>query len=271
MTDQTSRPTSNRDPNWRADGEPRLPADRTSAGPLPAPVGPPAPAASILLFAGFFALIGLLVVLGTLAEGIRDQEVYTLDQIATPFLHAAAAPALDAIMNAATFAGSSLCIVPLFLLAIVVLLRIGRPGAAAFLSVASVGSLLINVALKLFFQRPRPQVPWAHVLPDYSFPSGHTMNSVAFYVGLAIIVWSISGRHRGAIALVAAIILCMFVGISRIYLGYHYFTDVLGGVLAGASWLLIALAAFRSKPLARFWSGPEREPATTARPPARRS
>ena len=69
----------------------------------------------------------------------------------------------------------------------------------------------------------------------------------------------------------AAIILCMFVGISRIYLGYHYFTDVLGGVLAGASWLLIALAAFRSKPLARFWSGPEREPATTARPPARRS
>ncbi len=271
MTDDLSRPTRHTDPERTADGEPRLPVDRTSAGPLPVPVGPPAPAASILLFTGFFALIGCLVVLGTLAEGIRAQEIYTLDQIATPFLHAAASPPLDAVMNAATFAGSSVWLIPLFALAIVVLVRIGRPGAATFLTVASGGSLLINAAMKLFFQRPRPQVPWAHVLPDYSFPSGHTMNSVAFYLGLAIIAWSISGRRRGTIALIAAIVLCTFVGVSRIYLGYHYFTDVLGGVLAGTSWLLITLAAFRSKPLARFWSGPQDEPATVASPPAGRS
>ncbi len=271
MTELPSRLTDDRDPKRTAMGEQRLPADPTSAGPLPARVGPPAPAASMLLFIGFFALIGCLVVLGTLAEGIRDQEIYTLDQIATPVLHSAATPTLDVVMNAATFAGSSLCLVPLFALAIGVLLRIARPGAAAFLAAASAGSLLINVAMKLFFERPRPQVPWAHVLPDYSFPSGHTMNSVALYVGLVIVLWSIRGRRTGGFALIAAIALCTLIGISRIYLGYHYFTDVFGGALAGASWLLIVLGAFRSRPLAQFWTGPRREPEARIPPPAGRS
>jgi undecaprenyl-diphosphatase len=107
--------------------------------------------------------------------------------------------------------------------------------------------------MKLFFERPRPQLAWSHVLPDYSFPSGHTMNSVAFYGALAIVVWSISGRRWGIATLIAAAVLSTLIGISRIYLGYHYFTDVLGGVLAGVSWLLITLAVFRTRPLAGWW------------------
>jgi undecaprenyl-diphosphatase len=237
---------------------PRLPADPTSAGPLPSGVGAPAPAASALLLIGFFGLTACLVLLGVLAEGIRDQEVYTLDVWANPFFHGLASPLMDTLMNAATFAGSNLFIPPLFILAIAILIRIERPGAALFLTVTSGGSLLLNGLMKIFFQRPRPQLPWASVLPDYSFPSGHTMNSVAFYVALAVIIWSIQGRRAGMIALAAAIVLSGLIGLSRIYLGYHYFTDVLGGVLAGTSWLLIVLAAFRSGPLARFWRSPEK-------------
>ena len=70
----------------------------------------------------------------------------------------------------------------LFALAIIVLCLKRRFGAALFLTIASGGALLLNGLMKLFFQRPRPQLPWANVLPDYSFPSGHTMNSVAFYL-----------------------------------------------------------------------------------------
>ena len=157
-------------------------------------------------------------------------------------------------MNAATFAGSNLFIPPLFVIAIALLLRIRRPGAALFLVAASGGALLLNGLMKVYFQRPRPQLPWASTLPDFSFPSGHTMNSVAFYVALAVIIWSVRGRRSGAVALAVAIVLCGLIGLSRIYLGYHYFTDVLGGFLAGASWLLIVLTAFRSGPLARFWA-----------------
>ena len=122
--------------------------------------------------------------------------------------------------------------------------------------------------MKVFFQRPRPQLPWASVLPDYSFPSGHTMNSVAFYVALAVIVWSIRGRRAGLIATAVAIGLAVLVGISRIYLGYHYFTDVIGGFLAGISWVLICVAAFRAPPLARFWRGRQKSSGADHPPPA---
>jgi undecaprenyl-diphosphatase len=206
-----------------------------------------------VLLAGFLGLTACLVLFGILAEGIRDQEVYTLDVWASPFFHGLASPFMDAFMNAATFAGSNLVIPPLFVGAIAILIRIQRPGAALFMTATSGGSLLLNGLMKVFFQRPRPQLPWASVLPDYSFPSGHTMNSVAFYVALAVIIWSIRGRRSGLIALTLALILSGLIGLSRIYLGYHYFTDVLGGVLAGIGWLLIVLAAFRSGPLARTW------------------
>jgi undecaprenyl-diphosphatase len=249
--------------------EPKLPVDPASAGPLPAGRGAPVKRASFTIFAGFFALIACLVLLGTIAEGLRTSETFTLDTLATPYLHSLASPALDAIMNAATFTGSSLALVPLFVLAVIVLVRIGRPGGALFLTVASGGSLLINFSMKLLFQRPRPSVPWAVPPLDYSFPSGHTMNSVAFYVAIAIIVWSVRGRRAGAVVLVMAAALSLLVGISRIYLGYHYFTDVLGGILAGVSWLLIVLAAFRSRPLERYWFGSPARPPTAGPPSAR--
>jgi undecaprenyl-diphosphatase len=248
--------------------EPRLPGDPTSAGPLPARKGASAPAASLTIFTGFVGLAACLFVLGTIADGVRDQEVFVLDTQATPFLHGLASPALDALMNAATFAGSNFFIPPLFVIAVVILLRIHRPGAATFLAVSSGGSLLLNSLMKVFFQRPRPQLPWASVLPDYSFPSGHTMNSVAFYVALAVIVWSIRGRRAGLVATALAIGLAVLVGISRIYLGYHYFTDVIGGFLAGISWVLISVAAFRAPPLARFWRGPQKASAADHPPPA---
>ena len=258
----------------RSEPEQKLPVDPVSAGPLPAARGAPAGRASATIFAGFLALIACLVLFGTIAEGLRTSEIFTLDTLATPFLHGLANPTLDALMNGATFAGSDLTLVPAFVVAIVVLVRIGRPGGALFLTVASGGSLLVNAAMKLLFQRPRPSVPWAVAPSDYSFPSGHTMNSVAFYVALAIIVWSIRGRRPGTIAVVLAAALSLLIGVSRIYLGYHYFTDVLGGILAGISWLLIVLAAFRTRPMERFWFGsnarPNAVPGAARRTPASR-
>jgi undecaprenyl-diphosphatase len=107
--------------------------------------------------------------------------------------------------------------------------------------------------MKLFFARPRPQLPYAHVLPDYSFPSGHTMNAVIFYGGVALLLWSVYGRRAGLAAVVVATVLAIGVGISRIYLGYHYLTDVVGGILAGLAWLVVVSAAFRARPTWQRW------------------
>jgi undecaprenyl-diphosphatase len=231
----------------------------TEAGPLgrvdpaqPAPAGtvprPPLGLATMTVVAGFAGLIAMLAVLGSIAEGVRLQEAFALDTWATPFLHGIASPPLDAVMLALTDIGSSLVIVPVFAIAIAALILGRRYGAAAFLGIAIAGSVLLNGMMKLIFQRPRPQLSYAAVLPDSSFPSGHTMNAVIFYVALALIIWSVFGRRVGLTALAIAVILALGVGISRIYLGYHYLTDVVGAFLAGMSWLLVIGGAFRVRP-----------------------
>jgi len=109
--------------------EPRLPADPASEGALPARVGAPAKRASIFLVAGFGLLVACLFLFGTLAEGIRDNEVFLLDTVATPVLHNLASPGLDLVMNGATTVGSIAVIPILFAIAIVVLCLKRRFGA----------------------------------------------------------------------------------------------------------------------------------------------
>jgi undecaprenyl-diphosphatase len=238
-----------------------------SVGPaLAAPaVRPPAALATITVIVGFAGLIASLVVLGVVAEGVRTQEVFALDTWATPFLHGIASPGLDAVMNALTAAGTVPVIGPMLAVVVAWLTLKRRYGGVLFLVVASAGSLLLQGVMKLWFERPRPKLPWAQVLPDYSFPSGHTMNAIIFYVALALIVWSMFGRRIGVAALVSAIVLALAVGLSRIYLGYHYLTDVVGALLAGIAWLLVVGAAFNARPGWWHWgagSSPADRPAT---------
>lgn len=218
---------------------------------------------SAVVVAGFVGLIGSLFLLGTIADGVRDQEVFVLDAWATPFLHSIATPTLDAVMTGLTTMGSALVLIPIYIVVVVALIVQRRSGAALFFSIASGGALVIDATMKVIFERPRPKLDYASVLPDYSFPSGHSMNGVVFYVGLALIAWSISGRRIGLASMVAAALLALGIGTSRIYLGYHYFTDVLGGFLAGIAWLIIVGAAFRARPKLWQWSGAE-QPATRA-------
>ena len=119
--------------------------------------------------------------------------------------------------------------------------------------VAMLGSLVLQAAMKPFFARPRPELAWSQVLPDYSFPSGHTLNAVVFYGGVALVVWSLFGRRAGLAAVAAAAVVGLAVGVSRIYLGYHFLTDVVGAILAGIAWLLVVGAAFRARPTWRRW------------------
>jgi undecaprenyl-diphosphatase len=239
---------------------------RSEAGPLgrvdaatPATPGvvprPPLGTATTTIVIGFVGLIASLVVLGSVAEGVRTQEVFALDTWATPFLHGIASPGMDALMNTVTEIGSSLVIVPILIVVIAGLLSKRRYGAGLFLGAATGGSLVLQGTMKLFFARPRQQLPWARVLPDYSFPSGHTMNALIFYVAVALILWSVFGRRPGLAALVIAVVIALAVGVSRIYLGYHYLTDVVGGLLAGIAWLLVVGAAFRAEPTWRRWRG----------------
>ncbi|MGK0699836.1 phosphatase PAP2 family protein [Priestia flexa] len=97
----------------------------------------------------------------------------------------------------------------------------------------------LNWLLKEIFERPRPE--WSQLVDasHYSFPSGHAMNSSAFFVGLLCLVF-IYTRTQSVriIASLCLILLILLVGFSRMYLGVHYLTDILAGYALGISWAL---------------------------------
>jgi len=193
---------------------------------------------------GAIAFLVCLVEFGLIAWLVSQPGIPPIDAAATAFLHGLASPTLEALMDAATFVGSSPVLAAVVGLTVVLLLARGRRMEAIFIAVALVGTLALNDTLKLLVQRPRPGFDWAGVWPETGFPSGHSMNSFVVYLAIALVIWRLGGRRAGMVALVLAIVLAVSVGISRIYLGAHWLSDVIGGYLAGALWLLILMAAW---------------------------
>jgi undecaprenyl-diphosphatase len=196
--------------------------------------------------AGLVLLLGLVaaIAFGVLGEEIQDAEPVAVDTGASQFLHGFSNPPLDTAMLLASFLGSAYFVIPLLALVAILLLRRRRLADAVFLSTAYAGSGALNYVLKLIFHRMRPSLPWSPGAPDYSFPSGHAMNSFVFYMGLALVVWMVLGRRAGIAALAGGLVMVLLVGVSRVYLGYHYLSDVLGGYSAGLLWLVIWSVAF---------------------------
>ncbi len=168
------------------------------------------------LIAGFATLLVCLLLFGAIAEDIAEQEANTLDGVATPFLHGLANPPLDTLMRGLTTMGSTPVVISLFVLAMMLLVWRHHRREALFLTVAIGGSVILDQVLKLIFHRPRPQLAWSQVQPEYSFPSGHSMNSLVFYLALAVIVGSLWSRRAGLIASILAIGLAVLIGTSRI-------------------------------------------------------
>jgi undecaprenyl-diphosphatase len=174
------------------------------------------------------------------AEQARQAAIPSIDQLATERLRGLASADLDALMSAVTALGSTPVLGLVAALAIALLAAHRRPAWALFVGVAFVGTLVLNDQLKLLYERPRPAFDWAEVRPEYSFPSGHAMNATVVYLAIAIVVWRHRGWRAGLVAGAVALPLVVAVSISRVYLGVHWLTDVVGGLLAGLLWLAFA-------------------------------
>jgi len=107
------------------------------------------------------------------------------------------------------------------------------------------GSALLY-ALKLIFDRARPVEGTAYDAHGASFPSGHSFTALVLYGLLAYLVWQITtNAWARTVAIVFAVFATIGVGLSRLYLGVHWATDVLGGWLAGAAWLVFSIMLVR--------------------------
>ena len=127
------------------------------------------------------------------------------------------------------------------------LLLAGRYRAALFAAIAVPGGILLSTVMKLGFDRPRPDlVPHEAMVYTASFPSGHSMMSAVTYLTLAALLTRVQPALRlKAYLLILAILLTLLVGISRVYLGVHWPTDVLAGWTAGASWAALCWIVMR--------------------------
>ncbi len=127
------------------------------------------------------------------------------------------------------------------------LLLAGRRRTALFTAIAVAGGLLISTLLKLGFDRPRPDlVPHESIVYTASFPSGHSMMAAVTYLTLAAILMRVHrSRLLKAYLLIVATVLVLLVGVSRVYLGVHWPTDVVAGWSAGAAWAALCWLAAR--------------------------
>src|SRR5215469_9872671 len=125
------------------------------------------------------------------------------------------------------------------------LLLDGKKGMALFVCSSVVSGLVVSTLLKTMFQRPRPDlVPQVGYVSTPSFPSGHSMLSAVTYLTLgALLARSQERKRPRALFLLVAAILSFLVGVSRVYLGVHWPTDVLAGWAAGACWAIVCWLA----------------------------
>jgi undecaprenyl-diphosphatase len=196
---------------------------------------------SLSLLLGLTAAIAMLAFFGWLADEVLEGQTRHFDDVTRAAVHTLATPALTTTMRGLSFVGSTLFLTAATILVVAwfALRKWGRE--AKLFTITMIGASALNTTLKLAFARPRP-MPFFDLTPPetFSFPSGHALASCCFFAGLAALLSGRvkPGRARIIIWIVASIMF-LLIGLSRIYLGVHYTTDVIAGFMAALIWILV--------------------------------
>jgi undecaprenyl-diphosphatase len=209
----------------------------------------------LLLLLGILALLAVVLLIVSLAGEVLEGDTLDFDKRMLAALRKADNPAQPigpAWLELAAFDLTALggpTVLGLTVAAVVgFLLLQGLYRNAAFVFVASVGGWLLNDLLKEWFARPRPQVvPHLRQVMSLSFPSGHALTSAAVFLTLGALLMRVAQRRLVKFyCMFVAVTATLLVGATRVYLGVHYPTDVLGGWLIGISWALFCWLIERS-------------------------
>lgn len=187
--------------------------------------------------------IAAIITFYKLSSLLLQNEIDYFDKIAYQYVRSLATPFIDTFMLIITYLGNRQFIVfpALGLMIYYLFIRPHRWYSIKIPAVA-VGSITANLILKELYDRARPTVFQMIEASGLSFPSGHAMFNLSFYGLLIYLIQKEMGND--ILKHIISVILCMLIiciGISRIYLGVHYASDVLAGFSAGFLWLIIAL------------------------------
>lgn len=209
----------------------------------------------LLLLLGTVALLGIVFMILNLAGEVLEGDTLEFDKRMLAALRKADNPSQPigpAWLEMAAFDITALggpTVLGMTVLAVVGFLILqGMYRNAAFVFLASVGGWMLNDILKEVFARPRPQVvPHLRQVMSLSFPSGHALTSAAIFLTLGALLMRVAqSRLVKFYIMFIAMLTTLLVGLTRVYLGVHYPTDVLAGWLIGISWALFCWLLERS-------------------------
>jgi len=195
---------------------------------------------SLALVIGLLTAAAALVLFTWLGREILEGEILAFDGRLRTLVHDLASPRLTTLMGAASLYGGPAVLVPVGLLVAVAFLVKGWRRGALLVVVTLAGAGLLNGLLKFSFARVRPASFFDYPLPGSpSFPSGHALYAASIFGGLAVLLTARIPNLLLQLAIwFVAISLILLVGLSRVYLGVHYPSDVLAGYAIGIIWVI---------------------------------
>ncbi len=203
---------------------------------------------------GIFVVAGLLIgIAGTgafvkLASEVREGETQAFDEAVIRWMGSHQSPALDATVVEVTALGTGTVVLMIVAVAALFLTLTQHKYSAILLLVATAGGLVLNGVLKLGFNRPRPDI-FVHSVQTVSssFPSGHAMSSAIVYGTVAYLAARLDRRRWARwLVMLFAFVVIVLISLSRIYLGVHYPSDVVAGVIIGLAWAGFCMATLEA-------------------------
>ncbi|MBW4622324.1 MAG: phosphatase PAP2 family protein [Cyanosarcina radialis HA8281-LM2] len=196
--------------------------------------------------------ICLLIILGLawLFQEVLEREAFAFDTSWLLWLHQFANPSLDIVMLTITRLGNPEVVVIVVIATLVILWRRYRQEAKIF-AIACLGALILNTELKLVFEKIRPQL-WTAPISErsYSFPSGHALGSLVLYGFIAYLLATNYSQFSYLIYSLAGILIAA-IGLSRLYLGVHWPTDIIAGYGVGFLWLIFCITMLELQKMRR--------------------
>jgi undecaprenyl-diphosphatase len=197
------------------------------------------------IWISLFSVIGF----GAMAILFHSNKITAFDTAVTSFIQGLNSPFLTQVMKVFTFIGAGVPIAVIAVLIMILLFTVFKHRRELVLFAAVIiGSALLNLALKTIFHRARPDLNRLIEITGYSFPSGHAMAAVTLYGILTYLLWKhIPSQVGRNFLLIFSAFMIIMIGLSRIYLGVHYPSDVIAGFLASGAWLAFSIWFYRRR------------------------
>ena len=194
---------------------------------------------------GLIICLAIIYILAELSEEVLEREAFAFDKAILLWIHQFANPILDKIMLNVTRLGNPSTVVAITLVTLAILWWRRYYQEAKIFLLNCLGGAVLSYGLKLAFSKPRPQL-WQLLISEtsYSYPSGHALGSMVLYGFLAYLLGDRFPQYAKVFYLIAAILIAA-IGLSRLYLGVHWPTDIIAGYGVGFLWVTFCITMLK--------------------------